>query len=75
MADPSRLPSILDPKRGLKGRALYLHLVENQKKWIAHCEENGKSYSGPRGDAIREADRNELRRLERLLSQYPEPRH
>jgi len=53
----------------LRGRALYVRLVHDQRKWIEDCEK-GRSYLGPNGRAIREADEAELRRLERRLAEY-----
>lgn len=56
-----------DPSPRLRGRALNLHLLDQQRLWIAECESNGVSYAGPRGRAIWEADFAELRRFERLV--------
>lgn len=56
-----------DPTPGLRGRARLVDLVSKQQRWIERCERNGKSYAGPNGPAIRAADQEELRRLERLL--------
>lgn len=55
-----------DPVR--RGRALYLHLLSEQRQWIESCEKNGRSYTGPNGTAIREADEAELHRLEARLA-------
>lgn len=52
--------------KGLKGKALYRTLIINQKNFIEWCENNGKSYTGPNGPAIKQADLNELKRLESL---------
>lgn len=35
-----------------------------QQKWIENCEANGRSYAGPNGPAIQQADRNALRDIE-----------
>lgn len=49
--------------------------IADQRKWIEGCEANGVSYAdGERGQRIREADTNELRRLELALSLLP-PSH
>ncbi len=44
--------------------SLYRKLIFDQRKWIEDCEANGKSYTGPNGPAIAQADIDELRRLE-----------
>lgn len=54
------------PYKGLRGKKLYSVLAINQRAWIEYCERNGRSYTGPNGPAIRQADLNELRRVERL---------
>lgn len=53
----------------LRGRELDLHRVDQQRKWIEFCESNGRSYAGPNGQAIREADERELRILESRVRQ------
>ncbi len=56
--------------RKIRGRELYVFLVDEQRKWIERCEANGRSYTGPNGQAIREADEAELRRLENKLAMF-----
>ncbi len=41
--------------------------ISEQRKWIEKCEA-GRSYLGPNGKMIREADKQELKRLELLAS-------
>lgn len=55
---------------GLRGKALYEVLFRNQKKFIEYCENNGRSYTGPNGLSIREADINELQKIKLKLSKY-----
>ena len=43
--------------------------IARQRKWIEQCESNGISYAGPRGPAIREADENALRALEKEVAE------
>lgn len=63
----SHKPPPRDAKlRGLRGRRLWLALLDHQQRWIEWCESNERSYTGPRGELIRAADYAELRRLERL---------
>ncbi len=57
----------LDPPRRARGRALVLSMIEHQQKWIARCEANGRSYTGPNGAAIRQADLSNLRQWESRL--------
>ena len=50
--------------------------IAQQKKWIEDCEANGVSYADPvdgRGDKIRQADMNELTRLQSQLDHTPAP--
>lgn len=54
----------------MNGRQLYLRLLAEQRKWIEHCESNGRSYTGPNGQAIREADEQELERIQNRLASY-----
>lgn len=61
-----------EPK--LRGRARALFYTEQQRKWIEHCEANGRSYTGPNGPAIRAADEQALRRWESELAHWPAPR-
>lgn len=65
----TRCPNI-DPTPGLRGRMAAFDAVVKQRAWIEYCEANGESYAGPNGPAIREADMNELRRLESKLAHY-----
>jgi hypothetical protein len=60
-----------DGKR-LVGRALYERMLSDQRKWIEQCEQ-GRSYTGPNGPAIRMADAAELRRIEERLARFPPP--
>lgn len=62
---------LTEPK--LRGRALFQHLRDQQRKWIEYCESNGVSYAGERGPVIRLADEAELARLEARLNEYPPP--
>ncbi len=64
-------PSMPDPPKKLRGRALTQHQIDNQRKWIDWCENNGRSYAGPNGNNIRLADREALTRLERKLAEQP----
>lgn len=63
------------PFIGKKGFELYLILTENQVNWIEYCENNGISYAGPNGLAIRQADKNELERLKERFSYYEKMRN
>jgi hypothetical protein len=56
-------PKLSEPRR-LRGRELRLHLIDQQRRWIEYCEKNGRSYAGPNGQAIRNADLEALRKLE-----------
>lgn len=48
----------------------YTRLRSEQIEWIRKCEESGKSYTHPtKGDAIRLADQNELKRIEGKLAE------
>jgi len=58
---------IIDAPRGLRGKALHRNMLHSQRQWIENCENNGQSYAGPNGRAIRQADMNELKRLETLV--------
>lgn len=60
----------LDPPKTAKGKRLYRMLVDSQKAWIAYCESNGKSYSGPNGQSIKQADLDELKNLENRLNNF-----
>lgn len=51
-------------------RAWYANQVARQRAWIESCESNGRSYTGRNGQAIREADEAELRRLESTLRSF-----
>lgn len=48
--------------------ALYLRLLSEQRAWIEKCE-SGLSYLGPNGKAIKDADYQELRRIEEKLKE------
>lgn len=50
-----------------KRRSFLISQITKQQKWIEGCESNGKSYTGPNGGAIRQADNNYLLDLEREL--------
>lgn len=54
---------------GSRGRRNALRQLAIQQRWIADCEANGRSYTGPNGEAIRAADLAELRRLEERLAE------
>ena len=60
----------MDPMPGLKGRAKLIDRITCQQRWIEWCEE-GISYEGENGPAIRQADFSELRSLETLLRIMP----
>lgn len=64
----------LDIPRGLKGRERVIALISHQRQWINWCENNGKSYTGENGRAIREADEAVLRGYENELAFWPPPR-
>lgn len=49
-----------DATPGLKGVARCLDRIQKQQAWIDACEANGRSYTGENGEAIRQADRDEL---------------
>ncbi len=51
----------LGKKVGVKG--FYQEQIADQRQWIENCEKSSKSYTGPNGQAIREADDFELHRL------------
>ena len=53
-----------DPPPKLRGLARDRFLLSEQRKWIESCENNGVSYSGPNGPAIRKADADALAILE-----------
>lgn len=61
-------PQLTDPI-GLRGKQLDRHLLHNQRKWIEWCEGNERSYTGPNGPSIRQADHDELRRLEQRVQE------
>ena len=48
-------------------RSFLIRQIIKQQKWIEGCESNGKSYTGPNGGAIRQADTNYLLEMEREL--------
>ncbi len=49
-------------------RAWLINEVAKQQKWIDECERNGRSYADPTwGPRVRQADIEELTRLERKL--------
>ena len=51
-----------------KHKMFLLEQIVKQKKWIEDCEANGVSYANAeRGMLIRQADTNELYRLEKEL--------
>ena len=52
-----------------KRRSFLVSQILNQQKWIEGCESNGKSYTGPNGVEIRQADNNYLLDLERELGE------
>lgn len=43
--------------------------LHEQRKWIEKCESSGRSYTGPNGQAIRQADEAELQKLERTVAE------
>lgn len=56
--------SVQDPPPAkLRGKSLYRFLVKEQQRWIEECTRNGRSYVGPNGQSIRQADEDELYRL------------
>lgn len=55
--------------RQLKGKALAIAMLHDQRRWIQYCE-NGRSYDGPNGPAIRKADNDALRRAEQRVAFY-----
>jgi len=50
-----------------KRRAFLITEIMEQQRWIESCENNGKSYTGPNGAAIRTADNNQLYKLGKEL--------
>ncbi|KKL90088.1 hypothetical protein LCGC14_1908170 [marine sediment metagenome] len=51
-------------------RKTYLrNQISKQRRWIEDCEDNGVSYTGENGVAIREADTNYLKKLIHELSE------
>ena len=50
-------------------RSFLIRQITSQQTWIESCESNGKSYTGPNGGAIRQADVNHLLELERELGE------
>mgnify|MGYP001572610737 CR=1 FL=1 len=56
--------------RGLRGRSLLAAMLHNQRECIEACEQ-GVSYDGPNGAAIRAADLAVLKKLERGEWPYP----
>lgn len=48
-----------------KRREFLRNEIPRQQRWIEACENNGKSYTGLNGDAVRQADNNHLIALER----------
>jgi hypothetical protein len=59
----------LDVPASLRGRGRIVANIEAQQRWIEYCE-NGRSYKGPNGQAIREADAWILNRWEKLLRDF-----
>jgi len=51
-------------------REFLIRMVTEQRKWIESCESNGRSYSGPNGRNIRQADENALKKWEYELAHY-----
>ena len=51
------------PKQRMTALERASHYLNAQRKWIEHCE-SGRSYTGPNGKAIREADYAELKKWE-----------
>jgi len=52
-----------------KRKAFLIDQITKQQKWIESCESNGKSYTGSNGGAIRQADNDCLRQLEKELNE------
>ncbi len=50
-------------------REFYFRLHQEQIQWIEKCEQ-GTSYDGPNGPEIRQADQQELRRIEERLREF-----